>query len=215
MLPSVQKVLSASLLAAVMTGCANVRLIDSDVTAFSSWRAAPPAPGTLYRFERLPSQQALGLQQDTVEGLARASLARVGMELNPTAARYSVQTSINTQAIDRGAYGTGFGGGLGGGFGGGFGGVGSSVFMGGGSGGSGVGVGLSFPIGGGQPSYFRHELTLQMRDLGNNQVAFETRAVHEGVSGDTLRVLPAMLDAALTGFPQPPQGTRRINVESK
>jgi hypothetical protein len=26
-------------------------------------------------------------------------------------------------------------------------------------------------------------------------------------------VLPAMLDSALRGFPQPPPGTRRINVE--
>ena len=205
----IQNTLAVAAVALLAAGCSNVRLIDSDVTAFSTWQSAPPGPGTPYRFERLPSQQSAGPRQDTVESIARTSLARVGMELNPTAARYSVQTTLNTQVVDRGIYGDGMGyGGFGG-----FGGFGSGVFLGGGSRGSGVGLGMSFPLGASQPSYFRHELTLQMRDLGNNQVAFETRAVHEGVSGDTLGVMPAMMDAALTGFPQPPQGTRRINVE--
>jgi hypothetical protein len=52
-----------------------------------------------------------------------------------------------------------------------------------------------------------------MRELSSGQVVFETRAVHDGVWSDTLAVLPAMLNAALQGFPQPPPGTRRINVE--
>jgi tRNA 2-thiocytidine biosynthesis protein TtcA len=71
------------------------------------------------------------------------------------------------------------------------------------------------PIGGGiaEPPYFKRDLSLVMRDLRTNQVAFETRALHDGVWGDTLAVLPAMLDSALRGFPQPPPGTRRINVE--
>jgi hypothetical protein len=74
---------------------------------------------------------------------------------------------------------------------------------------------MSFPIGGGiaEPPYFKRELSIVMRDLRTNQVVFETRALHDGVWGDTLAVLPAMLDSALSGFPQPPAGTRRINVE--
>ncbi|MDB5889374.1 MAG: hypothetical protein JWP47_205 [Polaromonas sp.] len=193
----------------VMTGCSGMRVVDSDVTAFSNWRTAPPLPGTTYRFERLPSQQVAGSQQETIEAMARTALAKVGMVHNPATPSYSVQLAVNAQTVDRAAYGGGFGGY--GGFGGGFGGFGGSgVFLGGGS--RGGSIGLSVPIGISEP-YYKRELTLQVRDLGNNQVAYETRAVHDGVWPDTLSVLPAMLDAALLGFPQPPSGTRRINTE--
>jgi len=197
-------ILSIAATALLMAGCSTVRVVDSDVTAFYNWNGPPPAPATPYRFERLPSQQAAGSQQDHVEGLARAALAKVGMELNPPAARYSVQVTANTQIIDRGPYGYSPYGGFG---------FGSGVFVGGGS--RGASVGLSFPIGGGiaEPPYFKRELSIVMRDLRTNQVSFETRALHDGVWGDTLAVLPAMLDSALRGFPQPPAGTRRINVE--
>ncbi|WP_431094937.1 DUF4136 domain-containing protein [Polaromonas aquatica] len=191
-------------MAFVMAGCSTVRLVDSDVTAFYNWNGPPPAPGTPYRFERLPSQQAAGSPQEALEGMARSALAKVGMELNPTAARYSVQIVANTQIIDRGPYGYSPYGGFG---------FGSGVFMGGGS--RGASVGLSFPLGGGIPeaTYFKRDLSIVMRDLRTNQVAFETRALHDGIWGDTPAVLPAMLDSALRGFPQPPPGTRRINVE--
>jgi predicted small secreted protein len=192
-------------MAFVMAGCSTVRLVDSDVTAFYNWNGPPPAPGTPYRFERLPSQQAPGSPQDAIEGQARAALSKVGMELNPSAARYSVQVVATTQIIDRGPYGYSPYGGFG---------FGSGVFVGGGS--RGAGVGLSFPLGGGgisESTYFKRELSIVMRDLRTNQVAFETRALHDGVWSDTPAVLPAMLDSALRGFPQPPPGTRRINVE--
>lgn len=196
-------VLSLAALALVLTGCSSLRLVDSDVTAFPNWTAAPPGPGTPYRFERLPSQQAIGSQQDAIETLARAALAKVGLELNPATARYSVQVIVNTQVLTR--YDGGFGG---------FGFGGAGVFLGGGSGGA--GLGMSFPLGGGgglgEP-YFKRDLTILIRDLGTNQVVFETRALHDGVWSDTLAVVPAMLDAALRGFPQPPPGTRRINVD--
>jgi len=202
-------VFSVVALALGLTACSGMRLVDTDVTAFSSWRTAPPRPGTTYRFERLPSQQAAGSQQDAVEAIARTALAKVGMVQSPAAPSYSVQIAVNSQIVDRAAYGGGFGsfggyGGLGGGFGG------SGIFLGGGS--RGASIGLSVPIGISEP-YYKRELTLQVRDLGSNQVAFESRAVHDGVWGDTLGVLPAMLDAALRGFPQPPAGTRRINTE--
>jgi hypothetical protein len=86
----------------LMTGCAGVRLVDTDVTAFPKWTAAPPGPGTAYRFERLPSQQNQPTQQDAVEADARTALAKVGMELNPAVARYSVQVVATTQIIERG-----------------------------------------------------------------------------------------------------------------
>ena len=192
---------AATVLIAVLflTGCSGMRIVDSDVTAFSAWTAAPPAPGTRYKFERLPSQTA-ATQQDRIEALATTSLSKVGMAFSPADARYSVQVLLTTEIVQRypspGLSGFGFGG--------------ASVFAGGGNLGS--SVGLSFPIGFGEP-YYKRSLSLLMRDLTTQKVVFETRALHDGVWGDGFAVLPAMLDSALLGFPQPPAGTRRINVE--
>lgn len=189
---------AATLLVAILflTGCSGMRIVDSDVTAFSAWTAAPPAPGTRYRFERLPSQTA-ATQQDRIEALATTSLSKVGMALSPVDARYSVQVLLSTEIVQRYPEpGFGFGG--------------TGVFASGGSRGS--SIGLSFPIGFGEP-YYKRSLSLLMRDLTTQKVVFETRALHDGVWGDGFAVLPAMLDSALLGFPQPPAGMRRINVE--
>ena len=71
---------------------------------------------------------------------------------------------------------------------------------------------MSFPIRFGEP-YYKRDVTLLMRELATQKVVFETRALHDGPWGDTFAVLPAMLDSALRGFPQPPAGTRRVNTE--
>jgi Domain of unknown function (DUF4136) len=198
MLALISRAQAATLLIAVLflTGCSGMRVVDSDVTAFSAWTAAPPAPGTRYRFERLPSQTT-ATQQDRIEALATTSLSKVGMALSPVDARFSVQVLLTTEIVQRYPEpGFGFGG--------------TGVFVGGGSMGS--SVGLSFPIAFGDP-YYKRSLSLLMRDLTTQKVVFETRALHDGVWGDGFAVLPAMLDSALLGFPQPPAGTRRINVE--
>ena len=178
-----------------LTACSGMRVIDSDVTAFSAWTAAPPAPGTRYRFERLPSQQSINAQQDRIEALATTSLSKVGMALSPADARYSVQVFLVTEIVQRYPE-PGFGG--------------PGVSIGGGSRGS--SVGLSFPIGFGD-QYYKRTVSILMRELSTQKVVFETRALHDGPFGDAFAVLPAMLDSALVGFPQPPAGKRRINVE--
>jgi hypothetical protein len=71
---------------------------------------------------------------------------------------------------------------------------------------------LTFPIGFGE-SYYKRTASVLMRELASQKVVFETRALHDGPWSDAFAVLPAMLDSALLGFPQPPAGTRRINVE--
>jgi hypothetical protein len=187
---------SVLIAALLLTACSGMRLVDSDVTAFSAWTAAPPAPGTRYKFERLPSQTA-ATQQDRIEAMATTSLSKVGMALSPVDARYSVQVLLNTEIVQRYPEpGYGFGG--------------TGVSIGGGS--LGTSIGLSFPIGFGE-SYYKRSLTIFMRDLTTQKVVFETRALHDGVWNDGFAVLPAMLDSALLGFPQPPVGVRRINVE--
>ena len=189
-------------MALFMVGCSTTRVLENEVTAFYNWNASPPTPGTAYRFERLPSQQVIGAQQDYVEERARTALAKVGMQMNPATARYSVQVRVSTQVIERlpndGAGYDGFGFAT------------PGVFLGGGS--QGAAFGLSFPMRFSEP-YYRRELTLLMSDLGTHQVVFETRALSDGVQGETLSVLSAMLDAALRGFPQPPPGPYRVNVQ--
>ena len=180
-----------------LTACSSMRVVDTDVTAFSAWTSAPPVPGTRYRFERLPSQQSANAQQDRIEALATTSLSKVGMALSPIDARYSVQVLLVTEVGQRYSE-PGFGWG------------GSGVSIGGGS--RGASIGLSFPIGFGQ-SYYKRTVSVLMRELSSQKVVFETRALHDGSGGDAFAVLPAMLDSALLGFPQPPAGTRRVNVE--
>lgn len=199
---TISAIFSVAVMALFMVGCSTTRLVESDVTAFHNWNAAPPAPGTTYRFERLPSQRVVGAQQDYLEERARAALAKVGMELNTAAPRYTVQVRVNTLVIERAGYdGLGYDG---------FGFASPGVFLGGGN--RGAAFGMSFPMRFSEP-YYRRELTLLVRDQNTQQVVFETRAVSDGVQGETLSVLTAMLDAALLGFPQPPPGTRRVNVQ--
>ena len=199
---SISAIFSVAVMALFMVGCSTTRVLENEVTAFYNWNAAPPTPGTAYRFERLPSQQVIGAQQDYVEERARTALAKVGMVMNPTAARYSVQVRVSTQVIERLPYdGAGYDG---------FGFATPGIFLGGGN--YGAAFGLSFPMRFSEP-YYRRELTLLMSDLGTHQVVFETRALSDGVQGETLSVLSAMLDAALRGFPQPPPGPYRVNVQ--
>ena len=199
---SISAIFSVAVMALFMVGCSTTRVLENEVTAFYNWNAAPPTPGTAYRFERLPSQQVIGAQQDYVEERARTALAKVGMQMNPATARYSVQVRVSTQVIERLPYdGAGYDG---------FGFATPGVFLGGGS--QGAAFGLSFPMRFSEP-YYRRELTLLMSDLGTHQVVYETRALSDGVQGETLSVLSAMLDAALRGFPQPPPGLYRVNVQ--
>ena len=189
----------------LLGGCASSRLVNSDVTSFARWTPAPPAPGSSYRFERLPSQQP-DTRQPQLEGLAQAALTKVGLQHNPQAASFSVQVSATTLPILRprwDGYGYPYGGG-------------SSVFIGSGigSGGSSIGFGFGMPLGGSMdPPLYRRDVNLVIRELRANTVVYETRAFSEDPWGDDGPVMAAMLDAALRGFPVPPAGTRRVSIE--
>jgi hypothetical protein len=195
-------ILSALLMGVLLAGCSGLRLVESDVTAFSAWTSAPPGPNTPYKFERLPSQQVQAAQQDLIEGSAIASLAKVGLVIDPAKARLAVTITANTQMAAR--Y-TGYGYGS------------PNIFL--GAGNVGTTFGMSFPFGGpfGTPyfaePYYLREIRIQMRDLADQKVVFETTALSDTPWGDGYALLPAIIDAALLGFPQPPPGTRRIKVE--
>ncbi len=198
-------ILPVTLMGVLLAGCSGLRVVESDVTAFSAWTSAPPGPNTAYKFERLPSQQVQAAQQDLIEGSAIASLAKVGLVIDPAKARLAITITVNTQFAARTGYGYGS----------------PNVFLGAGNFGSSVGV--SFPFGGPfsgpfatpfptHPYYLR-EIRIQMRDLAAQKVVFETTALNDSAQGDGYALLPAIIDAALLGFPQPPPGTRRIKVE--
>ena len=63
-----------------------------------------------------------------------------------------------------------------------------------------------------QPWYQR-EVSVLVRDLASNRVVFESRATNEGPWLDNRSVLPAMFEAAMQGFPNPPQGPRRVDIQ--
>jgi hypothetical protein len=52
-----------------------------------------------------------------------------------------------------------------------------------------------------------------MRDLSANRIAFESSALFESPWPDAINILPVMLDAALQGYPTPPQGQRIVSIE--
>jgi predicted small secreted protein len=213
---SLPSVLFALVCALLLSACAGMRVVDNDVVSFAQWpNAAPPAPGpsSRYRFERLPSQQSglpqsgisgMALTQDQIETIARTALDKFGWQNMPAAATFNVQVSATTRYAQRNPYNSPAYGG--------FGGFGNSgVSIGGGTAGS--FIGFSFPLGRSEPSLYLREVSIVVRDAASNAVTFESRATHSGIWNDPQKVLPAMFEAALQGFPTPPAGARRINIE--
>jgi len=182
---------------ALLSGCSGMRIVDSDVQAFSTNQGAR-VPAS-YRFERLPSQQARGESQARLEAMLRAELAKVGMQQDDANARYSVAYELRMARDPRAPWDDPpyFGGMRGG------------VFV------SPTGTVVHVPMVmmHFDTPYYRREVQLLVRRLSDGVLVFESRANHDGRWGDDTAVLPAMFEAALRGFPNPPQGVRRVNVE--
>lgn len=199
-----KRALSALLLIASLTGCATSWVVDSDVKSFSS--LGPVPPGATYRFDRLPSQQADGARQDSLEAMAAAALDEVGLRRDDAHPQYNTQIGARVTAglspwadpwLYDGPWGYGWGGGYGyygrRWYGGGW--YGGPVFA--------------------QPSnpWYEREVSIVLREAGSNRVVYETRARNDGPYSSSAAVLPVMFQAALQGFPNPPQGERRVNIE--
>lgn len=199
---TMRRTLATLLLLLGLTGCSGLRLIDSEVLA----QAAPGADtmlraGARYRYERLPSQQNdPGLQQ-TLERAADLALGKVGLRAagQDQQADLGVMLSVQSAAWVQDDEGNLFP-------------VGQLVprmRIGIGLGTGGSALALSMPI----TYLYRHQLVLLMRDLRSGQIAYETRAWHEGPWPDRDMLLQVMLDAALQGFPNPPSGRRLVRTE--
>ncbi|MDB5752062.1 MAG: hypothetical protein JWP65_2483 [Ramlibacter sp.] len=183
-----------ALAALALSGCATGFLLDNQVQTFSHLTAPPASP--TYRFERLPSQQA-DPAQSALEALADPALYRAGLRRDDAAPRFGVQVTARTSrmlspyADPWDAWGGGWGMGLGG---------------------RGIGIGFGMPFGRMESPWFQREVGVVVRDLASNQVVYETRATNSGPWLDNMAVIPAMFEAALQGFPNPPGGPRRVDI---
>ena len=200
------RVLFAALLGATvlaLSACALPRRIDSNVQSFTS--AEPAVRPALYRFERLPSQHA-ALNQDTLEAMAAKALAKVDLTPAPLVsgaiagtaaaaptARYAVQVSAQMSTI-LSPY--------------------ARPYMGGYWGMHGFWyrdrLGL---MTGAEAIWYRHAVHILLRDSASGQMVYETTATFDGPWADSANVLPVVMDAALTGYPQPPSGPRKVTIE--
>ena len=187
-----------------LTGCASMRLIDSDVVSVA---AAPPGMSlqvAKYRFERLPSQ-VHNPEAGLAEQQAQAAMTAVGLVRDDAAASLSVMVGFSGTQYQADPWGRPLGPGwipygsiaVGSGFGRNFG---SHV---------GLGVGMRFP----PPTQYRREVSVVMRDLKSGQVVYETRASHAGPWSDSVPIFATLFQAALANFPNPPAGPRRVNIE--
>ena len=190
-----------------LVGCGSMRLVDTDVRSYATPPLVPV--GARYRFERLPSQQAQvdAAEQNKLEAMVQPALAKVGMQRDDAAANYSVQVLVGIKVDpyapwDRSSFdwgpGFNFGWGARGG---------NLLFMGYHSFRGWSGFGMS------ELPYYWYQVSLIIRNLGNAQVVYETHAAHDGRWADSEAILPALFEAALQGFPNPPQGERHINIE--
>lgn len=178
----------------LFSGCAGPRLIDTQVNSFAPQAVAH---GASYQFERLPSQMADPVGQTKLEALAEQALTKIGLRRQNGAALNVVVTAVQRQESTPNQSGVHIGWGLGWAFGNGAISVGNQ--------------GALFPGLDARPTYWR-QVSLIMRNAAG-VVVFESHASHEGIWSDSDAILAAMLDAALQGFPAPPAGLRRVNIE--
>ena len=183
-----------------LTGCASMRLIDSDVVSVAAVPPGMSLQGAKYRFERLPSQ-VNNPEAGLAEQQAQAAMTAVGLVRDDAAASLSVMVGFSGTQYLADPWGRPIGPGwspyggvaIGSGFG-------SHI---------GLGVGMRFP----PPTHYRREVSLIMRDLKSGQVVYETRASHTGPWSDSVPIFATLFQAALANFPHPPLGPRRVNIE--
>jgi hypothetical protein len=200
-----KRAFSALLFVATLSGCATSWVVDSDVKSFSSLTEVPA--GATYRFERLPSQQADPARQESLEAMAAAALEEVGLRRDDARPQYSAQIGARVTAglspwadpwLFDGPWGYGYGGGYG--------------YARRGFGGGAWYGGAAFMPPAANPWYER-EVSIVLREAGSNRVVYETRARNDGPYNASAAILPVMFRAALQGFPNPPQGERRVNID--
>ena len=169
----------------VLTGCAGVGSVSSEVSSYGEWPKGQ-APGT-YAFERLPSQQARAQEQDALEAAARPALEAAGFKPAPagTEPQVLVQVGARITRTDRSPW--------------------DDPLWWRGSFGHwryGPWPGPSWRLGMrvDSPRYDR-EVALLLRDRVSGKPVYEARASNDGFSNGSSQLLAAMFAAALKDFP--------------
>ena len=190
--------------AVVLSGCAALNSVTSEVSSYGSWPAERPPSKTSYAFERLPSQQVDAPQQAHVEAAAAPALALAGFKpaASPDLADVMVQVAMQSRLYqspwrDRwgpdGPHGPHGRVGVGGWFG----------------GGSRFGLGLGFSL---EPPMSEMQVDLLIRDKKSSKVLYETHAVRQQNGGWDERLMAPMFEAALKDFPLPAISPRIVSV---
>lgn len=190
----------AALAMTLLTGCASLRWVDSDVVSLAAVPPGMSLQGAKYRFERLPSQ-ANNPEAGLAEQQAQAAMTAVGLVRDDAGASLSVMVGFSGAQYladpwgrpmtsgwtpyGRLAFGSAFGSHIG------------------------LGMGMRFP----PPTHYRREVSLILRDLKSGQVVYETQASHAGPWSDSEPIFATLFQAALANFPNPPAGQRRVNIE--
>jgi hypothetical protein len=172
--------------AMLLSGCAGGYLLENNVQSFTSLTAMPASP--TYRFERLPSQEIGAIR---LESYADAALQKAGLRRDDASARYTVQLGTRMAQV-LSPWATGW---------------------------DGWGWGFHRHHRFGRPfpdwesPWYQREVSVIMRELPSNKVVFESHAVNDGPWLDNAAVFPAMFDAVMAGFPNPPAVPRVVNVQ--
>lgn len=181
--------------ALALGGCASTRVIDQEVRAYSTL-AAMPQPAS-YRIERLPSQQQDTPYRRMIERQATEALARVGLQRDDAHGALRLELGAHSQRYlpDWPHYGPGlpdpwgwWPGPLWGGYG-------------------YYGSWRERP-----PTLYLREVRLLLRDA-QGRVVYESSARYDDIWRDDEAIFRSLFDAALDGFPTPPEGPRRIRRE--
>ncbi len=185
-----------------LSGCASVYLVDNQVQSFARWSEASPsvpAAPQSYRFERLPSQAGDNAAQATLERLGTEALAAMGWTPAPEGAiaPWRVQVNASTVTLPHAPWESA-----------------PSPWRRGDRMVSADGKVVYMPrfmeI---ESPFYQRKVSLVIRDAANGRVVYETQAAHDGRWGGSEPLWGAMLNAALQGFPQAPEGPRQVNIE--
>jgi hypothetical protein len=180
------------LVSLTLAGCATNRMIDNSVRSFNTATADLPLEGPFsFRFDRLPSQQADAQTQERLEEMALPVLAQKGLVPDTLGPRFTLELGMAVEAINQSGPFHAYWG---------FGTIGSGLWSQPGS------MGL-------EPTRYRYTVHLLLRDAASKTVVFESTATHEGPWSDRAAVLPAVLLAALQGFPQGSEQARRVLID--
>lgn len=174
----------------LLSGCAGIRNVDTTVSSFTGQPGA--VTGATYRFEQLPSRPP-SAERAKLEAQADDVLKKSGLQKVDTAARYSVELNLESQAYLReppvllSHHGR--------------------IAL--------VPVGIYWREMPWSPNdlWYHYELRIVLRDTSTAQVVYETTAELESPWDHDDRLSEALLQAALHDYPLPPSGPRNVNVE--